>query len=118
MLGIRFVLCYSQHLSPVYYVVTDPEGDPIRTVEADSAEDAVDAVDTDGRYDVEELQARKADTAEAFRYLVDEIGLSYIQLGKRLDVSENYIGHRMRDQRDVRRLDVLALERLRQLREH
>jgi hypothetical protein len=101
----------------VYYVVTDSSGDPVRTVEADFADEAVHTVEADGEHDGKTLHAREAEQDEAFRYLVNQIGLSYIKLGERLDVSENYIGYRMRGDRDVRRLDVLALERFRQLQE-
>lgn len=101
----------------MYYAVVDSEGNHVRTVEADFADEAVSTVEADGEHGGKTLHAREAEKDEAFRYLIDEIGLSYIQLGKELDVSENYIGHRARGNQDVRRLDVLALERLRELRE-
>lgn len=101
----------------MYYVVTDSDGEAIRTVEADFADEAVRTVEASGEHDGKTLHAREAETDEAFRYLVREVDLSYIQLGKELDVSENYIGYRMRGDRDVRHLDVLAMERFRQLQE-
>ena len=51
------------------------------------------------------LQAR-------FESLVNASGLSYRALAKKLDVGKSYIGDRMSGRRDVRRLDVLALEQL------
>lgn len=101
----------------MYYVVTDSEGQAIRTVEADFADEAVAAVEAEGEHSGKTLHAREAETDEAFRYLVDVVGLSHRRLGDELDVSENYIGSRMRGNRDVRRLDVLALERFREIRE-
>ena len=47
-----------------------------------------------------------------FRSLVAASGLSYRKLAVELDVSKSYIADRMSGRRDVRRLDVLALERL------
>lgn len=102
---------------PVYYVVIDSEGEAIRTVEADFADEAVATVEADGEHGGKTLHAREAKQDEAFRHLVDVIGLSHAQLGNELDVSANYIGSRMRGNRDVRRLDVLALERLREIRD-
>lgn len=100
----------------MYYVVTDSDGDHVRTVEADFADEAVQAVEAGGQHEGT-LHAREARQDEAFRYLVDQTGLSHAGLAQRLDVTEGYIGHRMRGDRDVRRLDVLALERFIQLQE-
>ena len=47
-----------------------------------------------------------------FRSLVAASGLSYRKLAVKLDVGKSYIGDRMSGRRDVRRLDVLALEQL------
>ena len=93
----------------MYYAVLD-EGEHIATVEADGSAEAVAAVE-DGQ------TAREATDAETFRYLVDQVGMTYGQLGERLGTSPAYIGHRIRGDREVRPLDVLALERLRQIRD-
>jgi hypothetical protein len=100
----------------VYYAVEDPAKDVVQVVEANFPTEAVKAVEAEYNGDGT-LHAREAEPDEVFRYLVRDIGLSYIQLGERLGVSENYIGHRMRGDRDVRHMDVLALERLRQRKE-
>lgn len=95
----------------MYYVVS-ADGEDIATVEADGPAEAEAALDAGG-----ELTVRQATKQEAFTYLVDEVGLSHRKLGTELDTSKDYIGKRLRGTRDVRRLDVLAMERLRQLRD-
>jgi len=51
-----------------------------------------------------------------FKELMEEIGLSVRQLAKELGVSKSYVGARSSGTRRARRLDVLALERLIQIR--
>lgn len=101
---------------PEYYAVENPAKEVVQTVEAYGRSEAERKVrreyDGDGT-----LYARPATKEEEFEYLVAEIGLSHADLGEKLDVSKNYIGSRLRRNRDVRRLDVLALERFRELRE-
>jgi len=94
----------------VYYVVST-EDEQIGTVEADGPDEAVRAVEAGGG----DLTAREATRQEAFAYLLNEVGLSYRQLADELGTSKSYVGQRMAGRRDVRRLDVLAMERLRQV---
>jgi DNA-directed RNA polymerase specialized sigma24 family protein len=101
----------------VYYAVLDSDGGHIATVEADFAGEAVATVEASAEHEGETLHAREANRAEVFRHLVDVLGLSYRDLGDELDVSKDYISHRLQGIRDIRRMDVLALERLRELRE-
>lgn len=93
----------------MYYAV-EADGEHIETVEADGPAEAVAAVEGGET-------AREATKAETFRYLHGEIGLSYSEMAEELDTSPAHIGHRIRGDVDVRRLEVLALERLRQIRE-
>lgn len=99
----------------MYYAIENPAKDVVGVVEAQNEvgalHEAQDEYTGSGT-----LDAREATQAEKFRYLVGQIGLSHSRLARKLDVSEGYVGHRMRGDQDVRRLDVLALERLRELR--
>lgn len=97
--------------------MTDSDGEKAETVEADSAEEAVRSVEASGQHEGQSLQAREAEKPEAFRYLVSEIGLSQRDLAAEFEVSKGYIGTRKREERSVRRLDILALERLRELKD-
>jgi hypothetical protein len=100
----------------VYYAIENPAKDVVGVVEAQNdvgaLQEAQDEYAGNGT-----LNAREATATEAFRYLAGEIGLSHARLAEQLGVSQGYVGHRMRGNQDVRRLDVLALERLRELRE-
>lgn len=114
--GDNVPLSFSQIRPLVYYAVVDPAKELVAVVEADFQQQAVEAAreEYDGNGT---LHAREADNQEIFAYLVNQIGLSYTKLGNELDTSPTYVGHRIRDERTTRRLDVLALERLRQLKE-
>lgn len=101
----------------MYYAVLDSDAEYVATVEADFADEAVATVEASAEHEGETLHAREAEQDEVFRHLVDVLGLSYRDLGAELDVSKDYIALRLKGSRDVRRLDVLALERLRELRE-
>jgi len=93
----------------VYHAVLT-EGEHIATVEADDPDEAVEATEHG-------QTAREATDAEAFRYLVDQTNLSYAQLGEQLGTSAAFVGHKVRGDRSVRPMDVMALERFLQLQE-
>jgi hypothetical protein len=95
----------------VYYVVS-ANGEHIATVEADGPAEAVSAVDVEG-----EPTVREATRQEVFVYLLNELGMSHRELAERLGTSKGYIGHRTQGTRETRPLDVLAMERLRQLQD-
>lgn len=101
----------------MYFVVRDTSGKEFGTVEADSPQEAIQSLEVENRSEGVSYRARKAEKPEVFRYLVSEIGLSQRDLAAELEVSKGYIGSRNREEREVRRLDILALERLRELKD-
>lgn len=104
-------------LPAVYYAVVDPAGDLVQVVEADFANEAIQTVEAETGHEAASLHAREASQDEVFRYLLDWHDLSYRDLQDQLEVSRSYLQARAKGRRTIRRLDVLALERLRQLRE-
>lgn len=102
---------------PVYYTVVDSAGDLVDVAEADFPDEAIDAAAAEAECDAADLHAREATQDEIYRYLLDWHDLSYRALQDELEVSRSYLQARSKGRREIRRLDILALERLRQLRE-